>query len=91
MKRLPIGVQQLVEAALLMTSTERIDAYARLPREDDTSDKQVLIEIPSNWPSCGAIEYRHYSLRYRSGLDLILKNINIYIAPGEKIGIIGRT
>ena len=30
-------------------------------------------------------------MRYRKGLDLVLKGINAYINGGEKIGIVGRT
>ena len=32
-----------------------------------------------------------YATRYRPGLDLVLKGINLQIKPGEKIGIVGRT
>ncbi|KAJ7248513.1 P-loop containing nucleoside triphosphate hydrolase protein [Mycena rebaudengoi] len=45
----------------------------------------------SPWPSEGKIEFRHYSTRYRSELDLVLKNISIVIKPKEKLGICGRT
>ena len=30
-------------------------------------------------------------MRYRDGLDLVIKNINANIKGGEKIGIVGRT
>src|SRR5699024_12710857 len=31
------------------------------------------------------------SVRYREGLDPVLKNISVEVKPGEKIGIVGRT
>ena len=30
-------------------------------------------------------------MRYRDGLDLVIKNINANIKGGEKVGIVGRT
>ena len=30
-------------------------------------------------------------MRYREGLDLVLKSLNLEIKPGEKIGVCGRT
>ncbi|KAM7339623.1 hypothetical protein ACRRTK_000238 [Alexandromys fortis] len=46
---------------------------------------------PSTWSHSGRVEFRNYCLRYREDLDLVLKNINITIEGGEKVGIVGRT
>ncbi|KAJ1788844.1 Multidrug resistance-associated protein 1, partial [Coemansia sp. RSA 2399] len=43
------------------------------------------------WPSAGKIEFRNFSMRYREDLELVLKDVNLTINPGEKIGIVGRT
>ncbi|KAJ2596866.1 Multidrug resistance-associated protein 1 [Coemansia sp. RSA 1804] len=43
------------------------------------------------WPSAGKIELRDFNMRYHEDLELALKNINLTIEPGEKIGIVGRT
>eukprot|EP00746_Dinoflagellata_sp_MGD_P016248 gnl/MRDRNA2_/MRDRNA2_136604_c0_seq1.p1 gnl/MRDRNA2_/MRDRNA2_136604_c0~~gnl/MRDRNA2_/MRDRNA2_136604_c0_seq1.p1 ORF type:complete len:553 (-),score=76.95 gnl/MRDRNA2_/MRDRNA2_136604_c0_seq1:38-1672(-) len=43
------------------------------------------------WPARGEIEFRNVSLRYRQGAPLILKGLNIRIAAGERVGIVGRT
>ena len=45
----------------------------------------------SSWPAQGGVSFRNFSTRYREGLDLVLKNINLDILPREKIGIVGRT
>lgn len=39
----------------------------------------------------GAIEFKHVSVRYRSSLPRVLKNVTCSIKSGEKIGIVGRT
>ncbi len=39
----------------------------------------------------GAIEIQDISFRYRPDLPLVLQNINLHIAPGEKVGIVGRS
>ncbi|MBR7025630.1 MAG: type I secretion system permease/ATPase [Selenomonadaceae bacterium] len=39
----------------------------------------------------GAIEINNVSFRYRVDLPLVLKNINLSVLPGQKIGIVGRS
>ena len=39
----------------------------------------------------GAIEFTDVSFRYRVDLPLVLKNINLKVLPGQKIGIVGRS
>ena len=39
----------------------------------------------------GAIEFKDVSFRYRVDLPLVLKNINLTVMPGQKIGIVGRS
>ncbi|PVU96626.1 hypothetical protein BB559_002317 [Furculomyces boomerangus] len=77
-------------------SLERINEYSNLPSEElGVSNSHVSItpeELKNiNWPSSGKIEFINYSTKYREGLDLVLKNINVTINAGEKVGIVGRT
>ena len=44
--------------------------------------------VPSSWPEDGGVEFRDFELRYREGLDLVLKGINFNVRGGEKVGII---
>ncbi|KAJ8102129.1 P-loop containing nucleoside triphosphate hydrolase protein [Lipomyces tetrasporus] len=70
-------------------SVERILEYARLP-----SEAPAIIpnrRPPAAWPGAGEVVFEHYSTRYREGLDLVLKDINLHIKPREKVGIVGRT
>ena len=90
-KSFQVGIQRWSEVSLLMTSAERIYQYTQLPPEEDRGGNQRMVNTSPEWPAHGNIEFRNYSLRHRSGLDSVLKNINIQIESCEKIGIIGRT
>lgn len=46
---------------------------------------------PEGWPTRGVVEFRNYSVRYRPGLELVLKNLTLHVQGGEKVGIVGRT
>ncbi|KAJ2688893.1 ABC transporter C member 13 [Coemansia spiralis] len=47
--------------------------------------------VPSQWPPSGNVEFKDLSVKYGADLDYALKNLNVVIRPGEKIGIVGRT
>ncbi|ANZ77064.1 BA75_04186T0 [Komagataella pastoris] len=82
-------VRMTVEVETNIVSVERIIEYSTLK-----SEAPAIIEDnrpPKDWPFEGKIEFKNYSTRYREGLDLVLKDINLSINPKEKIGIVGRT
>ncbi|CAF5001895.1 unnamed protein product, partial [Rotaria sp. Silwood1] len=85
------GVRRLSEADILMTSGERIDEYSHLPPEEDEGGYKRLVKTSPEWPVHGTIEFRNYSLRHRTNLEYAIRNINLRIESGQKIGIIGRT
>ncbi|XP_030339197.1 multidrug resistance-associated protein 1 isoform X2 [Strigops habroptila] len=72
-----------------IVAVERVKEYAEMEKEAEWSIEQTA--PASTWPEEGKIEFRGYGLRYREDLDLVLKNINVTINGGEKIGIVGRT
>ena len=41
--------------------------------------------LPVDWPSKGHIEFDDLCLRYRPGLDLVLRGVNFKVQPGEKV------
>uniref|UniRef100_A0A803TMZ5 ABC-type glutathione-S-conjugate transporter n=1 Tax=Anolis carolinensis TaxID=28377 RepID=A0A803TMZ5_ANOCA len=82
-------VRALAEIDNNIVSVERVRDYSGTPKEAPwTSDNKFFHE---NWPTEGQIAFRGYSLRYRPGLELALKNVNIQIKGKEKVGIAGRT
>ncbi|CAM1502994.1 Fc.00g077700.m01.CDS01 [Cosmosporella sp. VM-42] len=82
-------VRQTVEVETNIVSVERVLEYAALPSEapEIIPDKRP----PVAWPAKGEVDFVNYSTRYREGLDLVLKNINLDIKSHEKIGVVGRT
>ena len=45
----------------------------------------------SDWPIKGAIDFNNVTMKYREGLEPSIKGLNVKIAAGMKIGIVGRT
>nr|ABS83557.1 ABCC/MRP-like protein [Mytilus californianus] len=70
-------------------SLERIKEYSETPTEADWIVENKRPE--HDWPNEGKVEMDNYGVRYREGLELVLKSISCKIAPCEKIGIVGRT
>ncbi|KAJ5323809.1 Metal resistance protein YCF1 [Penicillium atrosanguineum] len=82
-------VRQTVEVETNIVSVERVLEYANLPSE---APDVIFKRRPAiGWPSQGAVTFKNYSTRYREGLDLVLKDIDLDIKPHEKIGVVGRT
>lgn len=73
-----------------MVAVERIQEYTELKSEGDRYT-DVDDSLPDNWPSGGAIEMKGAKLRYRTGLSLVLKGLDIKIPAGSKVGVVGRT
>ncbi|TMS35379.1 hypothetical protein L596_002794 [Steinernema carpocapsae] len=86
---LNFAVRQVSELETNIVSVERLKEYSETPIEADwiVPDSSV----PKGWPIDGQIDLVGYSTRYRPGLDLVVKNLQIRMKKGEKIGIVGRT
>ncbi|KAM7151629.1 multidrug resistance-associated protein 1 isoform 3-T3 [Macrochelys suwanniensis] len=72
-----------------IVAVERVKEYSEMEKEAPWCIEKTA--PPNNWPHEGKVEFRGYGLRYREDLDLVLKNINVTINGGEKVGIVGRT
>ena len=71
-----------------MTSVERVMTYTKLDREPGYGEERTP---PKDWPRRGSIVLRDVSLTYYPGGPRVLKNINLSIKGGAKIGVAGRT
>ncbi|KAJ2865626.1 Multidrug resistance-associated protein 1 [Coemansia erecta] len=75
-----------------MEFKNRIETFRRFI---DMDGEKMFVENATTpdeqWPSTGKIEFRNFSMKYREDLEHVLKEINLTINPGEKIGIVGRT
>ena len=81
-------VRQLAEMENAMNATERIHYYGN---HLDEEPPLHLAEVPSSWPQQGEIVFHEVQMRYREGLPLVLQGLNMAVAGGERIGIVGRT
>jgi len=70
-----------------MVAVERIQQYFKIPGEAPrlTSCDESLTHVE------GRIEFVDAKLKYRPGLPLVLKGLNISIPPRSKVGVVGRT
>jgi len=83
-------VRQIAELENDMNSVERVIHYAR------NLEQEPPHEIPegkpkASWPAEGHVEIKDVVLKYRPELPDVLRGLSMDVAPGEKIGIVGRT
>ncbi|CBZ29182.1 p-glycoprotein e [Leishmania mexicana MHOM/GT/2001/U1103] len=74
--------------------TERRDAGALAECEEpaglDNSSSPLLIRQSGN-TQFGSLVLEHVDMRYRLGLPLVLRDVCFAVAPGQKVGVVGRT
>ncbi|KAJ1097026.1 hypothetical protein NDU88_002155 [Pleurodeles waltl] len=86
---LGMAVQTATELETNSVAIERVKEYCDVqPEAAWTSTQSTALQ---HWPQKGEIVFTGYGLRYRSDLELALRNITVSIGEGEKIGIVGRT
>ena len=83
-------VRQVAELENDMNSVERILHYSKNLEQEPPH--QIAERKPdASWPSEGHVEIKDVVLRYRPELPDVLRGLSMDVAPGEKIGIVGRT
>ena len=73
-----------------IVAVERIMEYGSLIQEANFESEEGN-RPPKGWPDKGQITFEKYDMRYRQGMDLVLKSITCDIGAEEKVGIVGRT
>lgn len=83
------GIRQSTEVANNMMSAERILEYVQLtPEQGELKEEK---KPAKEWPEKGCVKMNHVFLKYSLEDSPVLKDLNLIIQPGEKIGIVGRT
>ncbi|XP_050310916.1 multidrug resistance-associated protein 1 isoform X2 [Anthonomus grandis grandis] len=72
-----------------IVAVERIKEYAEIPQE--AAWELTNQNVSKVWPERGEVAFKDYSVRYRPGLELVLKRLSFSVKGGEKVGIAGRT
>ncbi|KAG0646471.1 abc multidrug transporter B [Hyphodiscus hymeniophilus] len=67
----------------------RLKSFSATTANENLPGENAL--VPDNWPSQGAIEFKNVSASYTDGGDLVVKNLSLSVAAGEKVGICGRS
>jgi ABC-type multidrug transport system fused ATPase/permease subunit len=79
-----IVAMRLMEVSL--ASYERAEEVIAIPAEASGGSA-----APVSWPSAGAVTFERVVLRYGPELPPALNDVSIHVAPGERVGIVGRT
>ncbi|CAH0722547.1 unnamed protein product, partial [Brenthis ino] len=80
------GVKQATEVISQMTSVERVLQFTDLPKEKTDGPAP-----PQGWPQRARLVFKDLYLRYDKDAEPVLKNLNIVIESGWKVGVVGRT
>lgn len=80
-------VRTLVQLEDSMNSVERLSAYARLPSERWSGS----VAVDPDWPREGRVEFETLEFGYRPELEPALRGVSFVVAPGERVGVVGRT
>eukprot|EP01129_Flabellula_baltica_P005848 TRINITY_DN2144_c0_g1_i4.p1 TRINITY_DN2144_c0_g1~~TRINITY_DN2144_c0_g1_i4.p1 ORF type:complete len:1232 (-),score=200.95 TRINITY_DN2144_c0_g1_i4:2377-6072(-) len=73
-----------------INGAERFYQYSELDQEDLQGDGSLFTNF-TDQNSKYSVEFKNVNMRYREGLDLVLKDLSFKIKKNEKIGIVGRT
>ncbi|XP_013166628.1 PREDICTED: multidrug resistance-associated protein 4-like [Papilio xuthus] len=80
------GIKQATEVISQMTSVERVVQFTSLPQEESAGPPP-----PPAWPQRARLVFKNLYLRYDREAEPVLKNLNIVIESGWKVGVVGRT
>ena len=85
------GVKIYTTLEMTMIGLERCEAVTKIQTERKPKNDETSLVKKKNWPNIGKIKFTKYFASYRPDTPNILKNINLEIKPGDKVGIVGRT
>ncbi|KAJ8331089.1 hypothetical protein O5D80_001098 [Batrachochytrium dendrobatidis] len=75
----------------MFNAVERLDHYS-YELKSEAEGTLPTDPKPKTWPTKGAIEIKKLRLAYESRPDHpVIKEISLFLKPGEKVGVVGRT
>ncbi|KAL7295676.1 hypothetical protein TKK_0011031 [Trichogramma kaykai] len=74
----------------MLVAVERTSEYA-YQLESESQDINPRLRPKSTWPELGRIEFKKVNFKYSNNGQPILRDINLRIRAGSKIGIVGAT
>lgn len=69
-----------------MNSVSSVVGYTELVMEDQGGD-----DVPDEWPSNGQVDVQELQAHYAASLPPALSDVSFHLAPGERVGVVGRT
>jgi ABC-type multidrug transport system fused ATPase/permease subunit len=89
-------IRQSAENETHLVALERLREYTSLAGDQCQVPQEAAAEVPeaappASWPSAGAVSFENVVMRYRPGLPDVLRNLTFSVAPGTRVGIVGRT
>ncbi|XP_069867727.1 ATP-binding cassette sub-family C member 9 isoform X4 [Dipodomys merriami] len=83
-------VRNLADLEVQMGAVKKVNSFLSMESEnyEGTMDPS---QVPEHWPQEGEIKIHDLCVRYENNLKPVLKHVQAYIKPGQKVGICGRT
>ncbi|XP_038594747.1 ATP-binding cassette sub-family C member 9 isoform X4 [Micropterus salmoides] len=83
-------VRNLADLEVQMAAVKKVNSFLSTESENYEGSMDTS-QVPENWPQDGEIKIQDLCVRYDPMLKPVLKHVNAYIEPGQKVGICGRT
>uniref|UniRef100_A0A672G8T8 ATP-binding cassette, sub-family C (CFTR/MRP), member 9 n=1 Tax=Salarias fasciatus TaxID=181472 RepID=A0A672G8T8_SALFA len=83
-------VRNLADLEVQMSAVKKVNSFLSTESENYEGSMDGS-QVPENWPQHGEIKIQDLCVRYDPMLKPVLKHVNAFIKPGQKVGICGRT
>uniref|UniRef100_UPI003AAB3677 ATP-binding cassette sub-family C member 9 isoform X1 n=1 Tax=Centroberyx gerrardi TaxID=166262 RepID=UPI003AAB3677 len=83
-------VRNLADLEVQMAAVKKVNSFLSTESENYEGSMDTS-QVPEDWPQQGEIKIQDLCVRYDPMLKPVLKHVNAYINPGQKVGICGRT
>ncbi|CAJ1054606.1 ATP-binding cassette sub-family C member 9 isoform X4 [Xyrichtys novacula] len=83
-------VRNLADLEVQMAAVKKVNSFLSTESENYEGSMDTS-QVPENWPQSGEIKIQDLCVRYDPMLKPVLKHVNAYVEPGQKVGICGRT